>query len=209
MTRHDNELLDAIWALTKPRTIKHLIGDKLVSVTLPPLFDQLDTAITSSMGGTTPGGSDPSNRSVANDGALMRLIQISSQVGDWARMVGSIIDKQSNAVTLERWYVKHAARPHSPEIVDSHTGQLVRWAGQIEALLDPPKEMDFAQRCPSCSSDCWFDTETKASYPRPLILNFRPGEPIENARGRCRACKKTWGGREMAYELEVAEMETE
>ncbi|MBC7594515.1 MAG: hypothetical protein H7288_11355 [Kineosporiaceae bacterium] len=171
-----------------------------------PLLEQLDEAIRSNMGGSTRGASDPAARAVANLGALMKMMQISSQIMDWARIVGSVIDKPSMVVTLERWHVKYIGGVHDDAITAGHARMLTSWAEQIEALLDPPREMDFEQNCPTCGSDCWWSPADKASYPRPIVVKYRPGEPIDSAEGLCRACKTVFGARELQFELEKAQI---
>jgi len=205
------DLLDAVHALTRP-VHRKIIQDnpdgpettRVVTIIDQPLLEQLDAAIRSDIGGTVSGGSDPRTRSLVDAGALMKMMQISSQVGDWARIVGSDIDKASLPVTLERWHVKYLGGVHEQGISDGHTKILTKWAESIVEMLNPPKQMDFAQPCPACSSDCWWDPKTEASYPRPLVVYYRPADSgvVLNATGLCRACKKVFGARELAYALE-------
>ena len=207
------DLLNALDALTKPihRKILQDTPDgpeltKTVTVVDVPLLDQLDDAIRSSMGGTTSGGSDPATRSLVNAGALLKMFQISSEVCDWARAAGAVIDKGSLSNTLRAWYAKFIGRATQEDRSEYYTRRLVGWASQIMATLDPPKEMDFADPCPECQSDCYWDKETQQSYSRPLVVRYRPAESgvVLDAVGTCRACGKTWGARELAYELERA-----
>lgn len=206
------DLLEAMEALTKPRHSKAVqtneAGITCTSpIELPSLLEQLDESIRSNMGGSTHGGSDPATRSLADAGALMKMMQISSQVMDWARIVGSVIDKQSTPVTLTRWYVRYNEYPHSGEMSASYTRQLHKWAAQIEATLDPPREKDLDSPCPSCGATEWWDPATKERYHRPLVIRYRPDSDsmVNDARGICRACATTWGVRELQFEIEEAE----
>ena len=206
-----NDLLDALDALTNP-VHRKIIQDnpdgpeatKVVHVEDDPLLDQLDNAIRSSMGGTTSGGSDPATRSLVDSGALMRLMQISSQAQQWARAAGSVIDKGSVGNTLRIWFVRFGEYPSSTETVEFYTKQLRKWAHQIEASLNPLKEKDLPDECPACGATEWWDPSTKERYYRPLVIRYQPDSPtmVDDARGVCRACAKTWGVRELQFEIE-------
>jgi len=204
------ELLEATRALTHPTHRKVILDNpdgpqptRVVTVTDESLLNQIDNAIRSSMGGNTPGGSDPRTRSILNIGAFNVAQSITVTVHDWARAAGSAINKGSLSDTLEAWYVAFIGG-----IDDGHGKAMTMrgWANQIEATLNPPKEMDFAQNCPACGSDCWYSPAEKASYPRPLIVYYQPADSgvVMDAKGLCRACKRVWGARELAYELELA-----
>lgn len=205
------DLLEAVQSLTRPTVSKVLMSNEagitcVSDVDLEPLLDRLDEAIRSNMGGSTHGGSDPATRSLVDAGALMKLMQISSQIMDWARIVGSVIDKQSMIVTLDRWYLRYMEYPHSDEISAGYAKQLRNWAHQIEASLDPPREKDLDSPCPSCGATEWWDPQTKERYFRPLVIRYRPDSDamVNDARGICRACATTWGVRELQYEIELA-----
>ncbi|ANP74522.1 DUF7341 domain-containing protein [Cryobacterium arcticum] len=205
-------LLESVDLLTKPRVSKVVQSNEAgitctSPVELPPLLDALDEAIRSNMGGTTSGGSDPATRSLVDAGALMKLMQISSTVMSWCRSVDAVIDKQSMTVTLRRWYVKFNECQHEDGMVNWYANQIVKWEGQILALLDPPKEKDLPQHCPSCGAGEWWDPKTKERYYRPLVIKYRPDSPsmTDDATGVCRACGETWKARELQYELELAE----
>ncbi|TFD61119.1 hypothetical protein E3T43_01210 [Cryobacterium sp. Hh7] len=205
------DLLDALDALTKPTHRKIIQDDpngpeltKVVHVEDDALLDQLDNAIRSSMGGTTSGGSDPATRSLVDSGALMRFMQISSEVQQWARVAGAVIDKASVGITLRNWFVRFKEYPISTRTVTFYTKQLRKWAFQIEATLNPPKEKDLPDACPSCGASEWWDPATKERYYRPLVIRYQPDSPtmVDDARGVCRACAKTWGVRELQFEIE-------
>jgi len=207
-----SDLLDAVDDLTKPQRQKFMQdtvdgGTVMVTVCQGSLLEQLDAAIRSNMGGTTAGSSDPATRSLANAAALMKMMQISSVIIDWARIHGAPITKGSPQTTLRAWYVTFNGSPHSPEIRAEHTKQLRRWAVQINAVLDPPREKDLPDACPLCGATEWWDPANGDKYSRPLVIRYRPADDglVRDATGHCRACAKVWNARELAYEIEVAD----
>lgn len=204
------DLISALTALTKP-TRRKIIQDnpagpqptKMVEVVDAALLEQLDEAIRSSMGGTTSGGSDPATRSLFDADALERMAAISAKVNSWARMAGSVIDKGSVSVTLERWHVKFIG----DALVTNHdvyAGIMRKWAAQISAALDRPREKDLPDECPNCGAKEWWRDGVR--YYRPLIIRYRPADSgvVKDATAACRACEETWGARELAFELEEA-----
>jgi hypothetical protein len=213
-----NDLLDAVDALTKP-TRRKIIQDnpegpeptRVVHVEDAPLLDQLDEAIRSNMGGTTLGASDPRTRSVMNLGAYEIAKGIAGKVNGWARMANATVDKDSLTHTLRAWHAKFIGTVHEARVESIYTREMESWAAQILDILDPPKEMDFAQNCPVCGSDCWYSKAEKTSYERPLIVRYRPADSgvVKDATGLCRACGAVWSARELAYELEQAELARE
>jgi len=209
------DLLSAVHALTRP-VHRKIIQDnpdgpettRVVTIIDQPLLEQLDAAIGSNAGGSTHGGSDPRTRSVMNLGAYETAKTIEDKVRGWARMAGAEVDKGSLAKTLEHWHIKFIGNALVVDH-DGHTKILRGWAATIRATLEPEKELDFAEPCPACGSDCWYNAATEQSYPRPLVIRYKPGDIgiVQTATGLCRACHKTWGVRELAYALEADETE--
>lgn len=212
MTRHDNELLDAIWALTKPRTIKHLIGERLVPVTLPSLLDQLEAAVSGTVvndgGGSTP---SPANaRSVVDSDALYELAKISTEVSDWCR-ARKLKPTRHPLVDIEAW---HAARDETQDNRDSyHIRWLDSWAAMIENKLRPRKRFEITSPCPTCRADTWTDAEGDVMH-HPVLLDYDadsgPGM-LNGATAKCRnvSCGATWVGefqlRRMRWDLDEQE----
>lgn len=205
-----NPLLEAVEALTKPVRRKviqdgpvgsGLEGQKVVSVELPPLMEQLDEAIRSSIGGSSRGASLAFEGAVLNTGALFTAMKISTQIQDWCRMVKVKPVKNSTA-DLRAWYAaRQATRPESD---DWHTRQLHKWAGQIRGLLDPPRERDLPDACPVCGATEFWDPKTGTKYLRPLVIQYRPSDAdmLQQAKALCKACEQVWSVRELAWELE-------
>lgn len=208
----ENLLLDAVDALTNPVWSKVIqedmlrpSGTKTIRIELPSLLEQLDEAIRGTMGGG--GGSLPSERNLLDSDALFRLIKISSMIGDWARAAGAVVVKDDAGTTLRNWYVSYSVKLSSMESERFYIGKLNAWAHQIEAKLDPPRVKDLPDACPVCGAVTWWLASTKAEYPRPLVIEYKPTGPnlIQEARALCRSCETVWGVRELAYELEQAE----
>ena len=205
------DLLSAVHALTRP-VHRKIIQDnpdgpettRVVTIIDQPLLEQLDAAIGSNAGGSTHGGSDPRTRSVMNLGAYETAKTIEDKVRGWARMAGAEVDKGSLAKTLEHWHIKFIGNALMTNH-DGHTKILRGWAAQIVATLDPPKEKDLPDQCPSCGAGEWWRDGER--FQRPLIIRYRPADSgvVKDATGMCRACATTWGARELAYELEQAE----
>ena len=203
-----NDLLDAVDALTKEqhyKVIQHLDAQppwkdgtqKTTRIPQPSLLTQLDDAITSSMGGSTPGARLASESSVLNVTALYEAIKIADLVKDWCKLAG-IHPSKDTSDNLRKWYVCTLATD------DEHTwhlGYLKRWAGTITNLLDPPRQKDLPDNCPVCGASEWWDKTSGNRYMRPLIIRYRD-EAQSTATGLCRACETVWTARELAWALE-------
>ena len=207
-----NLLLEAVDALTKPVWSKVIqedmlmpSGTKTVRIQLPSLLEQLDEAIRATVGGG--GGSLPSELNLIDSDALYRMIKISSMIEDWARAAGAEVVKRDAGKTLRNWYVSYSVKLSSMESERFYVGKLESWAHQIEAKLDPPRIKDLPDACPVCGAVTWWLASTKAEYPRPLVIEYKPTGPnmLQEARAFCRSCETVWGVRELAWELEQAE----
>lgn len=228
MTETD-PLLEAVEALTKPQrrkqpqdviqdyeltdeegvTTQHqrVVGQQKVTVELPPLLELLDDAIRSNIGGSTKGAALASQSIPLDPGALYEAMKISTQVGDWCRLVG--VRPTKHAVKdLRAWYVATRAGHPTPEQDDARAVTLRKWASTIRGMLDPWREKDLPDPCPVCGAKFWWDPNepTKEGRPRPLIIRYRPGDAdmVERAYGLCRACAEVFGVRELAYAIEHA-----
>lgn len=203
----DNELLDAVDALTKPRTSKVVqqndAGITCTSpVELPPLLEQLEASIRSSMGKGTSGASLAFEAAPLNTAALFEAMKITNQIEQWCRQVNVKATRQP-ASDLRAWYV---ATLTTDEAREFEAKQLRKWARTIESLLDPPREKDLPDACPSCGAKSWW--RDGAEYYRPLIVRYRPADPVGTAMATCRSCEQVWNARELAYQLEQEERHT-
>jgi hypothetical protein len=202
-----NYLLDAVDELTKPKRTKVLQDDgKTTTVTADPLLKQLDESIRSSLGAGSAGGRLAFEGAILNMAALFTAMKISSQIGDWCRLV-DVRPVKDSSNDLRAWYVASLSRDISEGSRKVQVKQLEKWAGQIRALLDPPKEWDLPDACPLCGATEWWDSKTGTKFLRPLIVQYRAtgADMIQRAKGLCRACEAVWDVRELAYSLEHAE----
>ena len=206
------DLLTALDDLTQPvnRKIIQETPDgpeptSVVRIIDPSLLDQLDNSIRANMGGSTKGGSDPATRSLVDAAALMRSMQISGEVSDWARAAGAIIDKGSISNTLRAWHGKFIGRATQEDRMQYYTRRLVKWAAQITATLDPPREKDLDCACPDCGAIEWWNSSNGERFTRPLIIRYRPDSPtmVEDARASCRGCGESWGVRDLQRRIEL------
>lgn len=222
------ELLDAVDELTKPQRRKQtqdvmekydvevqgvkverrkVIGSQKVTVILPALLAQLDAAIRSSMGGSTPGAKLASEGSVLNVSALYEAMKIESQVRDWCRMVG-VRPSKDTAKDLRAWHAKVLSKNLADEREAWYVSTLNRWASKIRSLLDPLHEMDLPNECPICGATSWWDAPTRTEFLRPLVIRYRPGaNAVQDAYALCRACAEVWNVRELAYLIEQSDQE--
>jgi hypothetical protein len=154
-------------------------------------------------GASTSGASLAFEGTILNTAALFMAMKISSQIGDWCRAV-DVQPVKDSSVDLRAWYVGNLTRPNILERERAQIKQLTAWAAQIRSLLDPPRERDLPDVCPTCGADSWFDPKDGQKYPRPLIIRYRPtsADMIEKAKALCRSCEQVWGVRELAYALQ-------
>jgi hypothetical protein len=210
-------LLDNIDLLTLPHRTKviqdgpigsGLAGQQTVTVTLPPLLQQLDDAIrgTIGIGGS---GSLASQRSMLDGDALFRFAKISSTIKEWARMVGATITADDAGKTLRAWYVRYTATIHELESERFYEKETAGWVASINAKFNQPRIHDLPDPCPLCGASSWFNPSDGQEYLRPLIVEYRETGPnlIQEAKAICRACATVWGVRELAYAIEGKEEE--
>ena len=201
-------LLEAVDALTKEqhhKVIQQLDAappwkdgtQKVTRITQPSLLGQLDEAISSSMGGSTPGARLASESSVLNVTALYEAIKIAELVKDWCKLAG-ITPTKDTADNLRKWYVTTLSDGDEHAW---HLDYLRRWAGTIINLLDPPRQKDLPDECPVCGANEWWDKTNGQRYGRPLVIRYRDDAP-DKAKAMCRACEQVWNARELAYALE-------
>lgn len=223
MTHRDPDhytLLQAVDDLTKPihrhetqDIIRdgHTIGQQRIKLTHPPLLTQLENAIRASIGGTTTGATLASERSILDNDALMKFIQIDSQIRDWCRML-KITPTRDPAHNLRAWYTKNHAnqRPNQPDTDSAHIKILGKWAALIRTKMDPwrERELDKTAACPTCGATSWW--RDGHEYYRPLVVRYKAtgADLIQQARVICRSCEAVFGVREAAYEIELTHNQT-
>lgn len=210
-------LLDAIDELTLVQNTRErqevleagkVIGFQNVTVSLPPLLQQMDDAIRSSMGGSTSGASLAHEASPLDTDALFKLIKIESQIRDWCRIYHVHVTKRP-VDDLRAWYVATLAKGLDEAAESFYVKTLGGWAGLIKAKLDPWREKDLPDACPSCGAKSWWSAG--AEYYRPLVIRYKPDEEqmVSKAKAVCRACDEVWNVRELAYAIEQNETQEE
>lgn len=199
----DDPLLTAVEQLTKPIRSKVMQGEAISVVELPPLLVQLDQAIRSSMGGTASGASLAFEGAPLNTAALFKAMKISAQVTDWCHAL-KIVPARNTRADLLTWYAAYTQSTPDPTVERYRTKVLRGWAASIEEMLNPPRERELPDACPTCDATEWWDMRTGGKYPRPLVIRYRPGDDdlVGDAKGFCRACEAAWGARQLAFELE-------
>lgn len=211
----DNDLLDEIDKLTTPnrtKIVQETIAGQtptIATVTLPPLLAQLEDAIVGTVG-IGGSGSLPNERNMLDSDALHKFLTIKSLIRDWALSVRAEVYPEDPARTLRAWYVKYMASNRELASVRFYTSKTRGWVALIEAKLDPPRVRELPDKCPQCNATEWWNPVDKHRYLHPLIVEYRPTGPdmIQQATAKCRACDATWGVRQLAYEIELAEKES-
>lgn len=207
-----DHLLESLDSLTKPVVTKirqdlvltgHTTGVGTHTVTMPPLLVQLQEAIGGSIG---IGGSKglPSERNMLDGDALLKFMTISSTITDWCRGVKAEPAKGDPALTLRRWFVNYRQVPRPSE--KFHQRKMDSWRNLIEEKLDPPRTRELKDvACPNCEAKDWWNPADKLRYLHPLRVDYRPTGPdmIQQAVAKCLACEKTWGVRQLQYEIEM------
>lgn len=188
--------------LAKPVEQQHDTGQsRTVTATEPPLLQQLDDAVASSIGGSASGATLPSERSILRADALYQAVLIRKHIREWCEVAAVPIPRNAtSSEALRAWY----AGMFSMDATNSpwHLDQMTGWARSIRAMLNPPHEMDLPFACPICEANTWWDKATGDLIGRPLVIRYRDGEPVDNSRALCRACEQVWSVRELAWQLE-------
>ncbi|RZU64919.1 hypothetical protein EV379_1230 [Microterricola gilva] len=195
------DLLEAVEALTKPTRTKVIQDDGTVAIVVQDaLLVQLETAIRSSMGGSTGGASLPSEGSPLDVGALFESLKITAAIGDWCRLVG-VKPSRKSVPDLIDWHTAYIGRPSEAD--DFYISQLNGWVRMITAMFDRPREKDLPDPCPVCDAKSWW--RDGAEYYRPLVVKYRPDDPVGSATALCRSCETVWNARELAFAIEQKE----
>jgi hypothetical protein len=240
-----SDLLDAVDALTvgsRTKVIHHSTdGAALCTPECPvephthtsvvendSLLTQLDAAIRETFSDRPGGASSLAHtRGMLDSTALFLFTRISSQIADWARMVG-VPHRGNPSDMLRAWYVAWSV-DHDVEADRPRASMLRSWAGQIVAALDPEETIQRKDRCPNpecvqgtdrfTGHPTWWDRSAREERLFPLIVTYRPGstDPEESSElapsaqaavnaavARCRACGTEWTARALAWELERA-----
>lgn len=189
-------LLDAVDDLTRPKPVKVDTDNGPTWATEDALLVQLEEAIRSTMNSGSGAGGSPWTRNVLDSAALHQAAVINSQIGDWCRMAG--LTATRDAVTdLRAWYANRlSVSPHEREASDAwYLDQMTAWAGQIRAMVNPPKTIEITAPCPLCGEGT-YTNDIGERVTNPVIVQYRPetGSIWQDAKALCRACEHVWSG---------------
>lgn len=194
-----SELMEAVDDLTLPRPVRVETDDGHTWATEDALLVQLADAVSSSLKSGSGSGGAPWQRSILNSDALYRAGIITSTIGDWCRMDGAPVTRDS-VTDLRAWHVAHTA--HHDHADEFYITQMRKWAAEIRATLDPPKMVEITAPCPVCGQG-EFMNEAGDRIRNPLALVYRPDsdQMAFRAKVMCRACETVWLGPEAMGEL--------
>ena len=210
----NDELAQAVDALTRP-IIDHIpqVDDegrwlRAHTVEHPPLLRQLEDAVRGSFGSDGGAGTPSlgSERNMLDSDALYEFLKITSQVSDWCR-IRKVPTTRDPLANLVAW---HEAWAPDDEAGDAfYVRQLTKWAGIIEAKLNPKKRLEVTSPCPVCGADKWVDTEGVA-YRFPILVEYRgEGSAVSDEQALCRACENVWSGqrelRQLRWDIDARE----
>lgn len=185
------DLLDVVDELTLPKPVKIPTDDGHTWATEDALLVQLQEAVSSSLRSGSGAGGAAWTRNVLDADALHVASIITSTIGDWCRMIG--VDVTRDPVKdLRAWY---AARLAATDPETFYLGQLRKWAGQIRAMINPPRTLEITAPCPVCGQGV-FTNDIGEILQHPLQMTYRAdGERFWNtAKVLCRACENVWSG---------------
>lgn len=202
-----NDLLDAVDDLTLPRNVKVQTDDGYTWASEDALLVQLRQAVSSSLNSGSGSGGSPSTRNVLDSDALHKAGIITAAIGDWCYQVG--VKATRDAVhDLRAWHAAYLSREESPEF---YIRQMRAWAGQIRAMVNPPKTVEITAPCPVCGQGEYVN-DMGERINNPLALTYRPDSDHmwKNSRVMCRACDAVWVGGDAMEELrdELEDKET-
>lgn len=209
----DRTLLDAVDDLTLDRiesfdqTTDQREFIRKHNVRHDPLLDQLESAISASMG--NDGGSKAAaarERALIDGDALYRFVQISSEIHDWCRMRKLEFRRTDRlADLLRRWYTATLSGEQIAE--DFYIRRCASWKALIETKLDPPRRREVTEPCPVCEASTWTD-EDGQKLPHPILVTNRD-EAHDTTAATCRACQASWRGitelRALRWEIDQKE----
>lgn len=201
------ELNDVVDDLTLPRPVKIETDDGHTWATEDALLVQLREAVSSSLNSGSGSGGSPSTRNVLDGDALYKAAIITSQIGDWCRIIGATITRDA-VVDLRAWHAAFIGRDEPEEF---YIRQMRAWAGQIRAMTNPPKVIEITAPCPVCGEGSYVN-DLGERITNPLALTYRPDSDHmwKNSRVMCRACDAVWVGGDAMEELrdEIEEKNT-
>jgi hypothetical protein len=152
----------------------------------PPLLDLLQGLVTPSAGKTVGGVSAPSERNVLDVKALDLLMSVEDVVGAWLFEWNTPLSKgQDGLVVRVRVFAKLLeVRWQSGGVTETQythlTATLIRWAGQIWDLVEPPLQVPLRDAtCPECRRAKWVNENDEITDA--LVVSYRDGGDVQAA----------------------------
>lgn len=188
------ELLDAVDDLTLPRPVKVTTDDGHTWATEDALLVQLEEAVASGLGSASGGSAAPWARNLFDADALYKAGLITSQIGDWCRIVGVKKITRRPIDDLRAWYAAYVSDA-GDSLDDFYVRKLREWAEQIRTMLNPPKTLEMTSACPECLEGFWYN-EDGDPVPNPITVNYwANGVSVwDGANAKCRSCGHEWRG---------------
>lgn len=203
-------LLENVEKLSKPyvETVDQEQNGKTkkVKITHPPLFVQLDEAVSSSQTTVKRGGTLASQRNVIDTSAWMLRDAI---YGEMHALWGRLINKRmpDDLVTaISRWHLEVRNAVDRGRLQAGSVWKAVRrtgaWVAQIEMKFDPPVTLEVTRPCPECEHKHVYNEHNERVAAVVIVWQ----KSFANSNAVCRACAKTWYGetelRQLRYEID-------
>lgn len=207
----DTTLLDAVDGLTKRwsyRVHQPATHDKPARTTIvrhQPRLRMLEDAILTSTN-RDGGGALARERDVMNTAAVQLMADYKRQINRAAKALD--VPPGEPIPTLRRWYVATRAKVLPESWERDWINRLEWWAGEIDALLNPPEQVTIERPCPRCAAVLFTDKADGQQKPWPVRArkwDIRQ-HGTDSAEAVCMVCGARWDGltavRALAYDLE-------
>jgi len=194
-------IADTIWQPTLDDRGREA-GRTLVTIDRLPLLHQLRNAISSSLGQTHAGHSDPASRLGGLNVAAFTLYEdIDGRIRSaWLDMTGEY-SKADPDLILRRWYLRvrnlFEAGAWSAGQVNAWSAVVRRWVKDIDNMFDPEVVKELSGPCPNCEAARFHDKKEDVQKSA-LYLHYK--EDIE-PEAVCRSCGWTETGPRRLLEL--------
>lgn len=212
-----NDLLDAVDALSLPRTSKVMQSNDagimcVTTINHDPRLQHLRSAIVGGIGSHAGGSNEP--RLPFDAGSLALYTEIETAISTW------FVDLMQKPVyltpeqTLRQWYIGFHDAYLKGAVTDEeryeYTKTLRKWAHQIDSKFDPPRKLELMAPCPECGERHAFDPKSGDLMPALIVEYHEEGsQTVVNAMVSCRSCEAVWPGdsgcRSVAWSIEQME----
>lgn len=170
-----------------------------------PLLDILQDLVAPNSGKTVGGVSMPSQRNVVDVKALDLLMGVEDVVGAWLFEWNTPLGKGQDSLTVrvrvfaKLLEVRWASGGVTEQAYNHLTGTLIRWAGQIWDLVEPPLQVPLRDAsCPECGRAKWVNENEEVTDA--LLVSYRDGGEVQ-AECRWNSCTFLASGDRALLEL--------